>query len=30
RLNWNAWGRGVAECMRQVLPAELAAKVVPA
>ena len=30
RLNWDVWGRGVAEYMRKVLPAELAAKVGPA
>ena len=30
RLNWDVWGRGVAECMRKVLPADLAAKVGPA
>lgn len=30
RLNWNAWARGVAECMQRVLPTDLAAKVGPA
>ena len=30
RLNWDVWGRGMAECLKQVLTAELAAKVGPA